>query len=61
LADEVEKVFGFFKQNYKHYNYKHLVVSPFFMRDVFSEHIDREIELAKEGKGLDDIENEQPD
>jgi len=50
LADEVEKVFGFFKQNYRHHNYKHLVVSPFFMRDVFTEHIDREIELAKAGE-----------
>ncbi|SHF51979.1 polyphosphate kinase [Mariniphaga anaerophila] len=50
LADEVEKLFGFFKQNYQHYNYKHLVVSPFFMRDVFTENIEREIELAKAGK-----------
>lgn len=50
LADEVEKVFDFFKQNYKHYNYQHLVVSPFAMRDHFCANIDREIELAKEGK-----------
>ncbi len=34
LADEVENVFEFFKQNYKHFNYKHLVVSPFSMRRV---------------------------
>ncbi|RIH66021.1 polyphosphate kinase 1 [Mariniphaga sediminis] len=50
LADEVEKIFSFFKQNYRHYNYEHLIVSPFFMRDFFSQHIDREIELAKQGK-----------
>ncbi|MFW6246351.1 MAG: ArsC/Spx/MgsR family protein, partial [Tangfeifania sp.] len=50
LADEVEKIFDFFKHNYKHYNYKHLVVSPFYMRDHFVENIEREIELAKQGK-----------
>ncbi len=50
LADEVEKVFEFFKQNYKHFNYNHLIVSPFYMRDKFTEHIDRETELAKKGK-----------
>ncbi len=50
LADEVENVFEFFKHNYKHFNYKHLVVSSFYMRDFFNDCIDREIELAKEGK-----------
>ncbi len=50
LADEVEQVFNFFNQNYQHYNYKHLVVSPFIMRSHFEENINREIELAKQGK-----------
>lgn len=50
LADEVSKVFDFFNQNYKHYNYEHLIVSPFIMRSHFVKCIDREIELAKEGK-----------
>jgi polyphosphate kinase len=50
LADEVEMIFDFFKQNYRHNSYSHLVVSPFYMRNVFAKHIDREIELAKEGK-----------
>jgi polyphosphate kinase len=50
LADEVENVFEFFKQNYRHFNYKHLIVSPFFMRNFFSERIDREIELARQGQ-----------
>jgi polyphosphate kinase len=50
LADEVQQVFEFFNQNYKHHNYKHLVVSPFIMRNHFVENINREIELAKKGK-----------
>ena len=50
LADEVEKIFTFFKQNYRHHSYKHLVISPFSMRDIFIENIEREIERAKEGK-----------
>ncbi len=50
IANEVEKIFDFFKQNYKHHRYRHLIVSPFFMRDFFTQHIEREIELAKMGK-----------
>ncbi|MBN2636514.1 MAG: polyphosphate kinase 1 [Prolixibacteraceae bacterium] len=50
LADEVENIFDFFKQNYKHFNYKHLVVSPFSMRNFFYDCIDNEIKLAKKGK-----------
>uniref|UniRef100_UPI003216E2F2 polyphosphate kinase 1 n=1 Tax=uncultured Draconibacterium sp. TaxID=1573823 RepID=UPI003216E2F2 len=50
LADEVEKVFEFFNQNYKHYNYEHLIVSPFIMRKHFEKNIDREIKLAQQGK-----------
>jgi len=50
LADEVEMVFRFFKQNYLHFNYEHLVVSPFAMRKHFVKNIDREIKLAKQGK-----------
>ncbi len=50
LADEVEKVFSFFKQNYLHFNYEHLVVSPFAMRKHFVKNIDHEIKLAKQGK-----------
>ena len=49
LADEVEKVFDFFKQNYKHYNHEHLIVSPFKMRRHFEKCIDREIKLAQAG------------
>ena len=50
LGSEVEKVFDFFKHNYKHFDYKHLIVSPFFMREFFNKCIDREIELARKGK-----------
>ena len=50
LANEVAMIFDFFKQNYRHYNYKNLLVSPFSMRETFVKHIERETELAKEGK-----------
>ncbi|MFW6309759.1 MAG: polyphosphate kinase 1, partial [Prolixibacteraceae bacterium] len=50
LADEVEHLFTFFKQNYRQYHYQHLVVSPFFMRKHFNKDIEREIKLAQQGK-----------
>lgn len=50
IADEVARLFGFFKHNYRISNYKHLVVSPFSMRSFFTDKIDREIALAKVGK-----------
>lgn len=50
LANEVANVFEFFKHNYRHFNYQHLIVSPFTMRDFFIQSIDREIELANLGK-----------
>lgn len=50
IADEVENVFLFFKQNYLRFDYQHLVVSPFFMRKIFTDNINNEIRLAKEGK-----------
>ncbi len=50
IANEVEMVFSFFKQNYRHNHYEHLVISPFYMRDVFLKHVNNEIELAKQGK-----------
>jgi polyphosphate kinase len=50
LADEVANIFEFFKLNFQHFDYEHLVVSPFKMRKFFSKCIDKEIELAKNGK-----------
>ncbi len=50
LADEVANVFDFFKHNYRHFDYKHLIVSPFGMRQFFTKMINHEIKLAKKGK-----------
>ena len=50
LANEVENIFEFFKENYKHFEYKHLIVSPFNMRNFFYKCIDKEVELAKKGE-----------
>lgn len=47
LAEEVAYVFDFFKHNYRHYDYKNLIVSPFEMRKYFKKMINREIKLAK--------------
>nr|WP_321354577.1 polyphosphate kinase 1 [uncultured Draconibacterium sp.] len=50
LANEVEKLFDFFKQNFLRHDYKHLVVSPFTMRQTWEDNIENEISLAKQGK-----------
>lgn len=50
LADEVANVFEFFKHNYKHFKFNHLIVSPFQMRKNFTRMVNREIKNAKEGK-----------
>ena len=57
IADDVAKLFDFFKHNYpnRQHNrlnqqYNHLIVSPFNMRQYFYELIDKEIELAKSGR-----------
>jgi polyphosphate kinase len=50
ITKEVRKVFDFLKDNYKTYNYKHLIVSPFDTRKKFSKLIQREIRAAKAGK-----------
>lgn len=50
LADEVAQVFEFFKQNFKHFDYENLVVSPFKMRQFFNKCIDHEVQLVKNGK-----------
>jgi len=50
LANEVEKVFEFFKHNYLQYDYKHLVISSFYMRRHFETCIENEMKQAKEGK-----------
>lgn len=50
LADEVANVFEFFKHNYKHYKYNHLIVSPFQMRKSFLKLIRAEMKNAKAGR-----------
>ena len=50
IADEVANVFEFFKHNYRHFEYRNLIVSPFEMRRFFKKMINREIKLAKKGK-----------
>jgi polyphosphate kinase len=49
LTEEVEKVFTFYSDNTKPGNYKHLLVSPFFMRKRIVQLINREIRNAKNG------------
>jgi len=50
IANEVANIFDFFKQNFRHFDYENLVVSPFKMRHFFNKCIDHEIHLAKKGK-----------
>lgn len=50
ITEEVEKVFAFYADNMKPGTYKHLLVSPFFMRKGLIQLINREIRNAKAGK-----------
>jgi polyphosphate kinase len=50
ISEEVERVFNFYANNYKIGTYKHLLVSPFFMRKKLMKLIDHEIKQAKAGK-----------
>jgi len=50
LSDEVDKIFGVLEKKLVIPKTKHLLVSPFTTRDRFEDLIDREIELAREGK-----------
>jgi polyphosphate kinase len=50
ITEEVEKVFNFFEATYKTFKYKHLLVSPLYMRSRFYNLIDNEIKNARAGK-----------
>jgi polyphosphate kinase len=50
ITSEVEKIFHFFKNNYKSGTYKHLLVAPFFMRNKLLKLIQNEINNAKAKK-----------
>lgn len=49
ITNEVDKVFDYFENTYKYYNYNHLLVAPQFMRNKLVSLIDREIKNASEG------------
>lgn len=50
ITSEVEKVFHFFKNNYKTGTYKNILVAPFFMRNKLLKLIQNEIKNAKAKK-----------
>lgn len=50
ITSDVYRIFNFFENNYKHYSYKHLIVSPYKTRSRFIKLIENEIENAKWGK-----------
>lgn len=50
ITSEVEKVFVFFKNNYKAGTYKNLLVAPFYMRNKLMKLIQNEIKNAKAKK-----------
>jgi polyphosphate kinase len=50
ITEEVEKMFEFYLDNFKPGTYKHLLVSPFFARKRFVQHINKEIQNAKANK-----------
>jgi len=50
ITAEVDKVFDFLENNYKTFTYKHLIVSPFYMRKTILKLIKTEIKNAQAGK-----------
>ncbi len=50
VTEEVEKVFNFYSDNFKTGTFKHLLVSPFFMRKRLMQLINKEIQNAKDNK-----------
>lgn len=50
ITEEVDKVFKFFETTYKTYTFKHLLVSPLYMRKRLYRMIDHEIKNARAGK-----------
>ncbi len=50
ITEEVDKVFKFFETNYKTYTFRHLLVSPLYMRKRIYRMIDNEIKNAQSGK-----------
>lgn len=50
IADDLSKVFDFYENNFKVYQFKHLLVAPFFMRKELIALINKEIQFAKAKK-----------
>lgn len=50
IAADARKVFDFLLNNHKRYEYKHLMVSPYYMRREFEELINTETKNAQRGK-----------
>ncbi len=50
ISEDVANIFEFFKHNYRHFEFKNLLVSPFNMKKQFIKMINREIKSAKKGK-----------
>lgn len=49
IARDARFVFDFLENPHKHYEYKELLVSPYYMRDIIAEMIENEIKQAKKG------------
>ncbi len=50
ITNEVEKIFDFFENTYKNINFKHLIVSPFSLRNKLIRLIKNETKNAQSGK-----------
>ncbi len=50
ITEEVDKVFKFFETTYRTYTFRHLLVSPLYMRKRLNKMIDNEIKNAQSGK-----------
>lgn len=50
IAKEVQKLFEFFENNYKTFEFRHLIVAPFDMRSNLIRCIRREIRAARDGQ-----------
>jgi polyphosphate kinase len=50
IADDISKVFDFYENNFKIFDFKQLLVAPFFMRKELVQLINNEIQFAKKKK-----------
>jgi polyphosphate kinase len=49
ITSDLGKIFEFYENNFKVQAFKHLVVAPFFMREQFTQLVNKEIKNAKSG------------